>query len=141
MALEVKNVLANAGDVTDAGSIPGSGRTPGEGNGNPLQHSCLEKPLDSGASRATVHGVAQSQTRPSTHGVLLSFREARLHCRWIPQGTGGGLWLLAASSKLTTCLSDCHASSPPFLLSCGLVTPREGVQNAMIVPLLTLIQE
>ena len=55
--------------------------------------------------------------------------------------TGGSLWLLAASSKLATCLSDCHASSPPFLLSCSLVTLREGVQNAMIVPLLILIQE
>ena len=45
------------------GSIPGSGRSPGEGNGNPLQYSCLENPMDSGAWRATVHGVAKSHTR------------------------------------------------------------------------------
>ena len=42
----VKNPLANAGDM---GSIPGSGRSPGEGNGNPLQYSCLENPMDTGA--------------------------------------------------------------------------------------------
>ena len=42
MALAVKNSLANAGDVGDVGSIPGLGRSPGEGNGNPLQYSCLE---------------------------------------------------------------------------------------------------
>ena len=46
----------------DLGSIPGSGRSPGEGNGNPLQYSCLENPMDGGAWRATVHGVAQSWT-------------------------------------------------------------------------------
>ena len=42
----VKNSLVNAGDI---GSIPESGRSPGEGNGNPLQHSCLENPMDGGA--------------------------------------------------------------------------------------------
>ena len=58
----VKNWLANAGD---AGSIPGPGRSPGEGNGNPLQYSCLENPIVRGAWRATVHGVAKTQTGPS----------------------------------------------------------------------------
>ena len=48
VVLVVKNVPANAGDIRDPGSIPGSGR-PGEGNGNPLQHPCLEHPLDRGA--------------------------------------------------------------------------------------------
>ena len=51
----VKNPPANEGDLRDMGSIPGSGRCPGVGNGNPLQHSCLENPLDRGAWRATVH--------------------------------------------------------------------------------------
>ena len=45
------------------GSIPGSGRSPGEENGNPLQYSCLENPMDRGAWRATVHVVAKSQTQ------------------------------------------------------------------------------
>ena len=58
----VKNLPANAGDARDAGSIPGSGRSPGEGNGNPLQYSCLGNPMDRGAWQATVHGVTKSQT-------------------------------------------------------------------------------
>ena len=50
----------NAGDL---GLIPESGRSPGEGNGNPLQYSCLENPNDRGAWQATVHGVAKSWIR------------------------------------------------------------------------------
>ena len=63
MALAVKNLSANAGDVRDAGLIPGSGRFPGGGHNNPLQYSCLENPMDRGAWRVTVHGVAKSQTQ------------------------------------------------------------------------------
>ena len=48
MALVVKNPPANAGDTGDAGSIPGSKRSFGEGNGNPVQYSCLENPMDRG---------------------------------------------------------------------------------------------
>ena len=50
----VKNLPANAGDAGDARSIPGSGRSPGEGNGNPLQYSCLGNPVDRGARRAII---------------------------------------------------------------------------------------
>ena len=60
--LEVKASACNAGDL---GSIPGLGRSPGEGNGNPLQYSCLENPMDRGAWWAIVHGVAKSRTRLS----------------------------------------------------------------------------
>ena len=63
----VKNLPANAGDTRDAGLIPGLGRFPGAGNGNPLQHSCLEDPTDRGAWQAAVHGVAKSWTWLSTH--------------------------------------------------------------------------
>ena len=59
----VKNPSANAGDKRDTGSIPGSGGSPGGGHGNPLQYYCLGNPMDRGAWRATVHGVAKSQTR------------------------------------------------------------------------------
>ena len=59
---EGKVSACNAGDP---GSIPGSGRSPGEGNGNPLQYSCLENPMDRGAWWATVHGVAKSRTQLS----------------------------------------------------------------------------
>ena len=62
VALLVKNPPAKAGDIKDEGSIPGSGRFPGEGNGDPLQYSCLENPRDRGTWRAAVHGVAKSWT-------------------------------------------------------------------------------
>ena len=58
----VKTLPARTGGAGDMGSIPGSGRSPGVGDGYPLQYSCLENPMDSGASGATVHGVAKSQT-------------------------------------------------------------------------------
>ena len=58
----VKNPLASARDTRDTSSTPGPGRSPGERNGNPLQDSCLENPMDRGAWGATVHGVAKSQT-------------------------------------------------------------------------------
>ena len=59
-------------DVGDPGPIPGLGRSPGEGNGNPLQYSCLENSMDGGAWWATVHVVAESQTRLSdfTHSLI-----------------------------------------------------------------------
>ena len=62
VALVVKKLPANAGDIRDAGSIPGMGRSLGGGHGNPLQYSCLENPMDRGAWQATVYGVAKSQT-------------------------------------------------------------------------------
>ena len=58
----VRNLPANAGNT---GSIPESKRSPGEGNGNPLQYSCLKNPMGRGAWWATVHGVTESQRRPS----------------------------------------------------------------------------
>ena len=55
----------NAGDIRDVGSVPRLGRSPGERNGNPLQYSCLENPMDRGAWWATVHGVTKSQIQIS----------------------------------------------------------------------------
>ena len=63
--LQGSEVKASACSVGDLGSIPGSGRSPGEGNGNPLQYSCLENPMDRGIWWATVHGVTKSRTRLS----------------------------------------------------------------------------
>ena len=56
----VKNLPANAGATGDMSLIPGWGRSSGEGNGNPLQYSCLENPTDKGAWQGTVHGVTES---------------------------------------------------------------------------------
>ena len=62
VVIVVKNPPVNAVDVRDAGSVSGWGRSPGGGHGHPLQHSCLENPMDRGAWWATVHGVAKSWT-------------------------------------------------------------------------------
>ena len=59
----VKNLPANAGNVRDKGSNPGLGRSPGEGNGNPLQYSGLENPMDRGAWWTTVHEMTKSWTK------------------------------------------------------------------------------
>ena len=59
MASMVKNMFSNAGDVS---LVVGLGRSSREGNGNPLQYSCLENPMDRGTWQATVHGVAKCQT-------------------------------------------------------------------------------
>ena len=63
VVLVVKNWPASAEDGRDVGSMPWSGRSPEEGNGSPLQYSCLENPMDGGAWWATIHRVIKSQTR------------------------------------------------------------------------------
>ena len=63
VALVVKNLPANAGDITDSGLIPGSGRSPGRGHGNLFQYLCLEYPMDRGAWQATVYSIAKSRTQ------------------------------------------------------------------------------
>ena len=60
--LSGKETACSAGATGDVGSIPGLGRFPRGGHGNPLQYSCLKNPMDRGAWRATVHGVAKSRT-------------------------------------------------------------------------------
>ena len=75
---EVKASACNAGDL---GSIPGLGRSPGEGNGNPLQYSCLENPMDWGAWWAAVHRVTKSRTGLSDFSYLLIFQMTSHHLR------------------------------------------------------------
>ena len=64
---EIADGKASVYDVGDSGSIPGLGRFLGGGNGNPLQYSCLENPMNQGAWQATVHGVTKSQTQLSNY--------------------------------------------------------------------------
>ena len=73
-SLVAQMVKASAYNAGDPGSTPESGRSPGEGNGNPLQYSCLENLMDGGAWWAAVHGVTKSQTR------LSDFTFLRLTC-------------------------------------------------------------
>ena len=95
-----QTVKASAYNVGDLGSIPGSGRFSGEGNGNPLQYSCLENPMDGGAWWAAVHEVAKSQTQLSDFTLTFHFhaleKEVATHSSvitWRIPGTGdpGGL--------------------------------------------------
>ena len=76
----VKNPPANAGDITAVSSIPGSGRCSGGEDGNPLQYSCLEYPMDKEPLWTTVHGVTKSQTwlkRLSTGAVSITCKPHR----------------------------------------------------------------
>ena len=77
----VKNPPAKAGNV---GSIPRLGRSPGEGNGNPLQYSCLGNPMDRGAWQAIVDGVARVRldlaTKPSPHQLLTEIHQRNSSC-------------------------------------------------------------
>ena len=73
----VKNPTANIEGTRDMGSILGSGISLGEGNGNPLQYSCLDNFMDREAWQATIQGVAKSQTQVSTHVSMTS--------HWVPR--------------------------------------------------------
>ena len=79
LSVSGKALAYNTGDL---GLIPGLGRSPGKGNGNPLQYSCLENPMDGGAWWATGHGVAKSRTRLSDFTFTLSVSGVSLqvHC-------------------------------------------------------------
>ena len=93
-------------ETRDMGSIPGSGRSPGGGNGNPLQYSCLENPMDRGSWWATVHGVTKSWTQLSMH-VKLIFWCVNKFCYliWIPSLKSSDSWM-----KWTTQFINLHDS-------------------------------
>ena len=77
----VKKLPGNAGDARHTGLIPGSGRSAREGNGYPLEYSCLGNPMDRGAWWGTVHGVAKSQTGLSYfHTHTIKMRNPGLEC-------------------------------------------------------------
>ena len=79
--LVVKNLPANAGDSRRAGLHPGSGKSPGEENGNPLQYSCLDNPMDRGAWLATLHGghKESARTESTSHPCTQTTREAQVN--------------------------------------------------------------
>ena len=102
----VKNPRANAED-TRRGFAPGVGRSPGGGNGNPLQYSCLENPMDRGAWRATVHGVIKSQTWLNMH--------AQKFCACLPLS-------LPPHTSVSLSISGCVSTWIPFFLCVYLST-------------------
>ena len=91
---EVKASACNAGDL---GSIPGLGRSPGEENGNPLQYSCLENPMDGGAWWAAVHGVAKSLTRLRDFTFAFAFQ--------VNLGTQNAMEYKAEKAPQSACIS------------------------------------
>ena len=102
----VKNPSAIHADAGDPGLIPGSGRFPGEGNGNPLQCSCLGNPMERRARWATVHGVTKSQTPLSEHV---------LKDQWEKPGASELPEVLTADGR---CLAgNPHLTSPHMILS------------------------
>ena len=124
----IKNLSANAGDTRDTGSILGSGRSPGVGNGNPLQYSCLENPIDRGAWWVIDHQVAKSWTQLSLY--------AHTHTHTHTQKAGGMQYhfIISAFSMLhlvwMTTPASC-LSSPALLqhLPCSL-SILEGLPTA-----------
>ena len=99
----VKNPSANAGDIRDVGSVLGLGRALGRGHGNPLQHSCLENPMDRGAWWATVHGVTQSWTQlkqlsSSSNSILEAWLSVNCDNRG-EERTLLSVWLVSQASK------------------------------------------
>ena len=102
----VKNPPANAGDARDLGLIPGLGRSSGEGNGNPLQYSCLENSMDRGALWATVHEVGKRHE--------LSTHRDRKHASLLASGVVSNPWPSLAYKGITCNISSSSGVCPRF---------------------------
>ena len=135
-------------DSRDMGSVLGLGRSPGEGNGNPLQYSCLGNPMDRGAWWATVHGVTKSWTRLSRYLSFLSMLPRRVSIM-------GNISLLTKFKKKTSlevcryipfCLftwmfiQDWERKNKPWHLEAGLVSQQGAVLLPLDVKALTELQ-
>ena len=120
----VKNLLPRTGDLRDPGLIPGWGRSPEEGNGNPLQYSCLENSMDRGSWRATVHGGSQSRldsVTEHTHTPANSGGLAHPLPAWAltsPARDGQGLVSTTDDSATVQGLSACQTPQNSSVLAC-----------------------
>ena len=114
VALVVKNSPANAGDARNVGLMPGSWRSPAGGNGNQLQYSCLENPMDRRAWQAIVHRLTESQTWQHTHIAWHDETGACVPNLWAKLDKFSWLWLLTQDGHtglLTGSLAACLPSS------------------------------
>ena len=110
--------------------IPGSGRSPGEGNGNPLQYSCLENPMDWGAWWVAVHGVTKSRTRLSDFTLLYNV-PANYHFLLIP------FWVLTEwhiFSQFSSVAQSCPALYDPMSCSMPGLTVHHQLQWVRKIP-------
>ena len=122
VSLVVRNLPVSAGDLRDAGLSPGSGRSPGRGNGNPLQCSCLENPMDREAWQATVHKVTKSWTRLKQlcmHTQIWKLRKKPVLPGWHSKDRPGlavfpGLLLFTTSHSAADLLLISKECRPPF---------------------------
>ena len=121
---EVKASVCNVGDLD---SIPGSGRFPGEGNGNPLQYSCPENPMDGGAWWATVHGVTKSRTRLSNFTFTFIFKIRLSQIIHLESESSSAL-----SDSLWPILQARILESVAFPFSRGSSQPRDQTQVSYI---------
>ena len=128
----VKNLLANAGDAEDVGSIPGLGRSPG--NGNPLQYSCLDNPMDRGAWWATVQRVAKSQTWLRDwaligHGFTQLWHELALALMEEYFSVPSWCVSLSLSKETSLKISFCHFFLfCLYCVVCGVLFPQSGIE-------------
>ena len=134
-----KESVCNAGNP---GLIPGSGRSPGGGNGNPLQYSCLENPMDRGAWRATAHGVTKSGTPPRPESTEAVFSPSKkkprfAQGRWSVQRTCtlgfpiGQHWFCQCSDTVSSCL---------VFVSFKQLYYREGKDQQTVNPLKSIFK-
>ena len=124
----VKNSPANAGDSGEVGLIPGCGRSPREGNGNPLQYSCLENPMDREAWQATVHGGHKESD--TTERLSLSHSQLPSKCCWAVWNSLPFLHL-QISFTLQDSAYILFPGNPPLLFQPELVSPcAEGTKGA-----------
>ena len=125
----------SAGNAGDLGSIPGSGRSPGEGNGNSLQYSCLENPMDRGAWWATVHGVTRDRhdiaTKPpppprNLQTFRMVLKQKTLDLGQCPGGRSGTDYSSELCPSTPSASPDLPAS--PRLFSCHQIYPSKGAR-------------
>ena len=145
--LSGKKSAHSAEDAGDVGSIPGSGRSLGGGNGNPLQYSCQENPMDRGSWRATVRGVLESQTQLSKH-VHLHLLVSEEH--WMLHGNVCFLGLAVTRPAVTFCkkyvlwlhvLTNYQNQCVPAFLPASLEQFLRAVWNAASLTIILILPQ